>query len=161
MRHRWMSLAGGAALCLALAACVSEGPGSDFDDDGLIDDIEDLNENFTFDTGETSFLDTDTDRDGLCDGQPERALATCTGCEDCNNNGLWEPCLGETDPLNEDTDNDGVSDANDPSPLDGIDCSTPEGAAPRAFGSSLPPGESPPGPSDPTPPPAPTATPTP
>jgi len=134
------------------AGCVDEGPGSDFDRDGLTDDIEDLNENFALDPGETDFTRTDTDDDDLCDGQPRGALIDCTGCEDCNRNGFWEPCLGETDPLNPDTDNDGLSDSQDPAPVDAlaVDCST--GSPQFRYGDSRPP-------QTPTPTPAPTPTP--
>jgi len=126
---------------LILFACTSSGPGSDFDEDGLKDSIEDKNGNFQFDPGETDFLNPDTDGDGLCDGQPPSPLTTCTGCEDCNNNGFWEPCLGETDPLNNDTDNDGIPDKEDPAPLDhlSIDCS--HGNLKLPPGASLPPGK--------------------
>lgn len=131
---------GGVAVLL-LYACVNSGPGSDFDNDGLEDTIEDVNKNFSFDPGESDFISPDTDRDGLCDGQPDKPLATCTGCEDCNNNGFFEPCLGETDPLNDDTDNDGIPDASDPAPLDGlaVDCS--QGNVLLPYGASLPAGK--------------------
>ena len=88
----------GGIVALLFHACASSGPGSDFDEDGLKDTIEDRNDNFQFDPGETDFVSADTDHDGLCDGKPEHALPDCTGCEDCNNDGFWEPCLGETDP---------------------------------------------------------------
>jgi hypothetical protein len=123
----------------AFSGCVSRGSGSDFDRDGLKDEVEDPNENFARDPGETDFAHPDTDGDGLCDGRPRKPLPSCSGCEDCNNDGFWEPCAGETDPLNPDTDGDGVPDASDPDPLDrlGIDCS---GGGPRLrYGDSLPP----------------------
>ena len=105
--------------------CASSGPGSDFDRDDLKDSVEDRNGNFEFDPGETDFRNPDTDGDGLCDGQPPAPLTNCKGCEDCNGNGFWEPCLGETAPLNDDTNNNGVKDGDDPEPLAGlnIDCS--------------------------------------
>ena len=152
MRWGRTGFAGLAVLVVVAGGCVDEGPGSDFDRDGLTDEIEDPNENFALDPGETSFIDPDTDREGLCDGQPERPLVQCDGCEDCNNDGFWEPCLGETDPLNDDTDNDGISDRDDPGPLDNlaIDCSG--GQNPRfAYGDSLPPGKPFPGSPQPTP----------
>src|SRR5262249_47579294 len=68
----------GTVVGLWLYACVSSGPGSDFDGDGLKDAIEDRNGNFAFDPGETDFLIPDPDSDGLCDGRPPHALATCT-----------------------------------------------------------------------------------
>jgi hypothetical protein len=139
---------------LVFFACVGTGPGSDFDEDGLKDDIEDRNHNFEFDPGETDFLRPDTDGDGLCDGRPDHELADCTGCEDCNNNGFWEPCLGETDPLNDDTDNDGIPDKDDPAPLDhlfnGTVLTLPDGQTfdcagganvKLAYGASLPSGK--------------------
>jgi hypothetical protein len=148
---------GGIAAFL-LYACVDSGTGSDFDDDGIEDKIEDVNKNFAFDPGESDFISPDTDLDGLCDGQPDKPLSSCTGCEDCNNNGSFEPCLGETDPLNDDTDNDGIPDASDPAPLDGfaVDCS--QGNVMLAFGASLPGGK--PFPVRPTPTPSPAPFPT-
>jgi hypothetical protein len=151
----------GVVAALWLYACVSSGPGSDFDDDGLKDSIEDTNGNFAFDPGESDFLIADTDSDGLCDGEPDHPLTTCNGCEDCNNNGFFEPCLGETDPLNNDTDNDGIPDGEDPDPLDNlaIDCS--QGNVQLPYGASLPPGKPFPVPPTPTltPAPFPTSTP--
>jgi hypothetical protein len=131
----------GGIVALVFYACVSSGPGSDFDQDGLKDTVEDRNNNFQFDPGETDFLNPDTDHDGLCDGRPDHELPDCTGCEDCNNNGFWEPCLGETDPLNDDTDNDGIPDKDDPAPLDNlhIDCS--HGNVKLPYGASLPAGK--------------------
>ncbi|MGH7857238.1 MAG: hypothetical protein ACREQY_07870 [Candidatus Binatia bacterium] len=166
MRDRWRRLLLGAsvALLVAVGGCVSEGPGSDFDGDGLKDGAEDLNESFALDPGETDFVNVDTDRDGLCDGLPSRPRVCDgapegepVGCEDCDNDGLWEPCLGETDPLNDDTDDDGVPDGQDPSPLDGIDCSA--GNPGFRYGDSLPPGKPFPGSTTPTPSPAPAPTP--
>lgn len=139
-------------LCgFALSACVSSGSGSDFDGDGLKDTVEDRNDNFVVDPGETDFACPDSDADGLCDGLPAQPLSAtsagnacrreCRGCEDCNNNGFWEPCLNETDPLNDDTDNDGIKDGDDPAPLDNlaIDCS--QGNVKLPYGASLPPGK--------------------
>jgi hypothetical protein len=151
----------GVVVAVWIYACVSSGPGSDFDGDGLTDAIEDRNGNFAFDPGEADFLITDTDSDGLCDGQPDHPLTTCNGCEDCNNNGFWEPCLGETDPLNNDTNNNGIPDGEDPDPLSGlaIDCS--QGNVQLEYGASLPPGKPFPVPPTPTltPAPFPTSTP--
>lgn len=122
------------AFGLALPGCVGSGSGSDFDTDGLVDGLEDRDDDFETDVGETNFADADTDDDGLCDGSPETELAVCTGCEDCDNDGAWEPCRGETDPLNTDTDGDG--DGRDGAPLDeaSFDCSAGELALP--YGSS-------------------------
>ncbi len=126
---------------LAFLACVSSGPGSDFDGDGLKDSIEDPNGDFLFDPGESDFIRSDTDIDGLCDGLPGDDRKDCTGCEDCGNDGFWDPCVGETDPLNDDTDNDGARDGADGAPLDnaGIDCGAGDVRVP--YGSSLPPGK--------------------
>ena len=150
-RHRRGTLLAVVLFALWASACVSSGPGADFDSDGLTDRIEDPNDNFTFDPGEADFVDPDTDRDGQCDGLPPKDLSTCMGCEDCNDNGFWEPCLGETDPLNDDTDNDGIPDQQDPQPLDklSIDCSGGNVKVP--YGGSLPPGKSFPAPPTPTP----------
>jgi len=127
----------GMVVALLLYACVDKGPGSDFDHDGIKDQLEDVNDNFEFDPGETDFINPDTDGDGLCDGQPDHPLATCTGCEDCNNNGFFEPCLGETDPLNNDTNGNGIPDNVDPNPVAGfaVDCSA--GNVQLPYGASL------------------------
>lgn len=148
----------GLAAIVSLHACVGSGPGSDFDDDGLKDDIEDRNGNFVFDVGETDFVRTDTDNEGLCDGGPDHGLPTCTGCEDCNNNGSWEPCLGETDPLNDDTDDDGIPDSSDPAPLDNLHFDCSQGNVQLPYGASLPAGK--PFPARPTPTPSPAPFPT-
>src|SRR2546427_2279613 len=62
----------------------------DTDGDTLADYAEDRNGNGLVDAGETSFLDSDTDGDGLPDG--------------------YEVLVTHTDPLNADTGNTGVSD---------------------------------------------------
>jgi hypothetical protein len=113
------------AIVLVIAGCISRGTGSDFDLDGLRDRLEDLDDDLETDVGETNLADADTDDDGLCDGLPETSLPVCSGCEDCDGDGVWDPCLGESDPLNADTDHDGITDGRDPHPLDGssFDCS--------------------------------------
>ncbi|MCO4744475.1 MAG: OmpA family protein [Proteobacteria bacterium] len=63
----------------------------DSDNDGLLDEEEDVNDNGIVDPGETDPFDADTDDDGLLDGQ-----------EQPNGTG--------TDPLDPDSDNDGVQD---------------------------------------------------
>lgn len=146
---------------LIIHACSSSGPGDDFDGDGLVDKTEDKNGNFVYDPGEANYISPDTDSDGLCDGRPDQAQTLCTGCEDCNNNGAWEPCLGETDPLNDDTDNDGIPDASDPAPLDKLDIDCSQGNVQLAYGASLPPGKPFPVLATPTPSPAPFPTSTP
>jgi hypothetical protein len=162
LRRKWVAaLVAAPVAALLLYACVSSGPGTDLDDDGLTDDTEDVNKDFIFDPGESDFAITDTDQDGLCDGQPPQELITCTGCEDCNENGLWEPCLGETDPLNDDTDNDGIPDRDDLAPLDGLDIDCSQGDVKLAYGASLPPGKPFPQRATPTPSPAPFPTSTP
>jgi len=156
---KWLAALGiSVAVVLVIHSCSGSGSGSDFDGDGLPDRIEDKNDNFMFDPGESDFFSPDTDTDGLCDGRQDQQLPECTGCEDCNDNGFWEPCLGETDPLNNDTDNDGILDGADPAALDNltIDCS--QGNVPLAYGASLPPGK--PFPVRPTPTPSPAPFPT-
>lgn len=147
-----------AFVALLIYACVSTGSGSDFDNDGLTDNTEDVNKDFIFDPGESDFANPDTDGDGLCDGRPDHELAFCTGCEDCNNNGFWEPCLGETDPLNNDTNNNGIPDRDDPAPLEGLEIDCSQGNLKLAYGASLPPGK--PFPVRPTPTPSPAPFPT-
>lgn len=110
-----------AALSLTLFGCIGSGPGSDFDGDGIPDTVEDVDGDFVTDIGETSMAGADTDGDGLCDGPAPDPLPECLECEDCNADGVWEPCIGETDPLSSDTDGDGIPDARDPTPLDGLD----------------------------------------
>lgn len=143
MSAKWVSMAGiGIIVMLVLYACVSDGPGSDFDLDGLRDDVEDSNDNFSYDPGESDFVRPDTDNDGICDGRADTVFTNCGGCEDCNLNRLWEPCLSETDLLNGDTDNDGILDREDPAPLDnlGFDCSGGNNPG-LLYGSSLPDGK--------------------
>lgn len=159
MSRTWAAVLGVVVVvAFVLYACVDSGPGSDFDDDGVVDKFEDPNDNFELDPGETDFNSPDSDLDEVCDGQPEHELPTCTGCEDCNDNGFWEPCLGETDPLNDDTDNDRIPDKDDPAPLDRltIDCS--QGNVQLPYGGSLPSGK--PFPVRPTPTPSPAPFPT-
>ena len=159
VKGNWAAaLALGAVAALLVYACVSSGPGTDLDDDGLKDNTEDVNKNFILDPGESDFFFPDTDSDGLCDGRPESELPTCTGCEDCNNNGFWEPCLGETDPLNDDTNNNGIPDGDDPAPLDGLQIDCSQGGVKQPYGASLPPGK--PFPVRPTPTPSPAPFPT-
>jgi hypothetical protein len=134
-------LAIGALGAFLLYACVDSGSGSDFDGDGLDDRLEDVNDNFQFDPGESDFITVDTDADALCDGQADHPLVGCTGCEDCNDNGSFEPCLGETDPLNDDTDNDGIRDDVDPAPLDAFPVDCAAGNVRLAYGASLPGGK--------------------
>jgi VWFA-related protein len=76
----------------------------DSDNDGLIDEIEDVDQDGVVDGGETDPNDPDTDDDGLYDG-----------VEDANHNGVVDG--NETDPLNPDTDGDGIWDGEDPFPL--------------------------------------------
>jgi hypothetical protein len=146
---------------LLLHACVSSGPGTDLDDDGLTDDTEDTSNDFIFNPGETDFSDVDTDHDTLCDGRPGQELPSCTGCDDCNNNGSWEPCLSETDPLNDDTNDNGIPDASDPAPLAGLSIDCSQGDVRLAYGASLPAGKPFPVRQTPTPSPAPFPTSTP
>ncbi len=142
MSRTWAAVVGTVfVVALVLHACVDSGPGSDFDHDGLKDSVEDPDDDFVFDPGETDLVSPDTDRDGVCDGRPEPPLASCTGCEDCNGNGFWEPCLGETDPLNDDTDNDGMPDNTDPAPLDRLTIDCGQGDVQLPYGASLPSGK--------------------
>lgn len=160
MKTRALAFVAFLALTSAVfVACVSEGDGSDFDEDGVPDRFEDPNDDFLTDPGESNFNDPDTDLDDVCDGSNDETDLGCAGCEDCNNDGHFDPCLGETDPLNDDTDNDGAADGVDPQPLSnfdlagrGIDCAA--GNVPLAYGASLPPGK--PFPATPTPTPFPT-----
>jgi hypothetical protein len=153
------ALAFAVLLSFTVAACVDDGEGSDFDLDGVPDQIEDPNDNFLFDQGESDFNAFDTDLEGVCDGLPEDPNdVACVRCEDCDNDGKFEPCLSETDPLNNDTDNDGASDRDDGAPLDAfaVDCAT---VGELAYGASLPAGK--PFPVRPTATPFPTLTPLP
>jgi hypothetical protein len=162
LKRQWaVALMVAAVVALLLYACVSTGSGTDFDGDGLTDNVEDVNKNFILDPGETDWQDTDTDHDGLCDGRPDQELPSCTGCEDCNNNGFWEPCLGETDPLNNDTNNNGIPDLEDPAPLAGLTFDCSQGNVKLPYGASLPSGKPFPVRATPTPSPAPFPTSTP
>jgi len=51
-------------------------------------------------SGETDFKSAPTaTHDGVCDGIPKSPAHDCTGCEDCTNNGFFEPCLVRRSPL--------------------------------------------------------------
>jgi hypothetical protein len=77
----------------------------DSDMDGLTDYHEIHGDSF-YEVGvDTDPLTSDTDGDGLDDGE-----------EDSNGNGLWEIYLGETSPLSSDTDEDGFIDSSDTCP---------------------------------------------
>ncbi len=73
----------------------------DTDGDGILDGVEDANQDGTTGPQETSPIKADSDHDGFCDGS-ETVLAddTFEGCirgEDLNNDGNVDP--GESDPL--------------------------------------------------------------
>ncbi len=70
---------------------------ADTDDDGILDGVEDANLDGIVDTGETDPCDVDTDDDGILDG-----------VEDANLNGIVDTL--ETDPSDLDTDDDGIQD---------------------------------------------------
>jgi hypothetical protein len=92
----------------------------DADNDGIADNIEDINLNGIFDAGETDPNNPDTDGDGLNDG-----------VEDANHNGLVDG--SETDPRDADSDNDGLNDGlevfldTDPTMADTNEDGTPDG----------------------------------
>lgn len=71
--------------------------GSDLDQDGILDPVEDPNQNMVVDSEEMDPLLNDTDGDRLSDS-----------VEDKNENGKVD--TGETDPKKKDTDDDGLSD---------------------------------------------------
>ncbi|MCA9538576.1 MAG: hypothetical protein KC620_06790 [Myxococcales bacterium] len=81
----------------------------DTDGDGLLDGVEDVDQDGSFDDGETDPRNRDTDGDGLEDGE-----------EDANLNGIWGPVDGETDPRNPDTDGDGLTDGIEDTNRNGI-----------------------------------------
>lgn len=86
----------------------------DSDSDGLIDGLEDRNANGKVDRGETNPVDSDTDKDDLCDGQCRILLPNKRSMyagEDKNLNGQLD--AGETDPLKKDTDGNGITDYQD------------------------------------------------
>ena len=93
---------------------------ADTDDDGIIDGTEDKNHNGTVDTGETDPREEDTDGDGLQDGT-ETGLATG---HPTDTGGSFIPDADSgftrTDPLNEDTDNDGLLDGDEDANHNGV-----------------------------------------
>jgi uncharacterized repeat protein (TIGR01451 family) len=78
----------------------------DSDGDGLLDRLEDKNQDGVLDAGETDPNNPDTDGDGVMDGT-----------EDANHDGLRDE--GETDPTNPDTDGDGLDDGREDADHDG------------------------------------------
>lgn len=85
----------------------------DTDADGIIDGIEDKDWDGRIDSGETSALVMDSDKDGLCDGYCRLRIGkriVYVG-EDRNLNGKLDTGADlETDPLKDDTNGDGTSD---------------------------------------------------
>jgi outer membrane protein OmpA-like peptidoglycan-associated protein len=81
----------------------------DTDDDGLLDGVEDANQNGVLDPGETDATRTDTDGDNLKDGAEVGACYLSDG----------GGCIG-SDPTLADTDNDGLPDGIEDADLDGI-----------------------------------------
>jgi hypothetical protein len=79
----------------------------DSDGDGILDDIEDSNQDDIVDAGETDPNNPDTDGDGLSDG-----------VEDVNYNGVVDS--GETDPLLADSDSNGTPDGDEDIDGDGF-----------------------------------------
>ncbi len=88
----------------------SDPSNGDSDGDGISDGVEDANQNGSHESGETSATDPDSDDDGLCDGS-NTLLGVCGSGEDQNNNGMVD--AGETDPLNFDTDGGGEGDGSE------------------------------------------------
>jgi uncharacterized repeat protein (TIGR01451 family) len=78
----------------------------DSDGDGLLDRIEDKDQDGVVDPGETDPNDPDTDDDGVTDGT-----------EDANHDGVRD--ADETDPTNPDTDGDSLSDGQEDANHDG------------------------------------------
>uniref|UniRef100_UPI000594989D GEVED domain-containing protein n=1 Tax=Thiofilum flexile TaxID=125627 RepID=UPI000594989D len=93
---------------------------SDTDNDGLLDGQEDVNNNGKVDAGETNPLDADSDDDGLSDG-----------AEDANKNGVVD--AGETSPLKADTDNDGLQDGTEKGVTTAIAGGTSSGSTPVSY----------------------------
>jgi hypothetical protein len=83
---------------------------ADSDDDGIIDGVEDANQNGTVDSGETDPCDRDTDGDGIQDGTEQ---GYTTGHPTDTDPGVFQPDLDPattTDPLDVDSDHDGLLD---------------------------------------------------
>lgn len=103
-------------------------PFCDSDCDGLTDNAEDMNGNCLCDPGETCWLNSDTDNDGLPDGVEVLNLHTNPLNADTDGDGIsdgvevhFHPFYTsgiDTDPTNPDTDGDGIMDGIDPCPLD-------------------------------------------
>lgn len=95
---------------LELAGCTDPND-ADTDDDGIIDGVEDANQNGQVDTGETDPCNIDSDDDGIQDGT-ELGYTTEDIGPDTDTN-IFIPDADPsttTDPLNNDTDNDGLLD---------------------------------------------------
>jgi subtilisin family serine protease len=84
---------------------------ADTDDDGILDGVEDANQNGLVDTNETDPCNIDTDGDGIQDGTELGYTDADIGSD--TDEGVFQPDLDPsttTDPLDEDTDGDGLSD---------------------------------------------------
>jgi hypothetical protein len=89
---------------------------ADTDDDGIIDGVEDANQNGVVDPGETDPCDIDTDGDGIQDGTERGYTIADTGSD--TNLSIFRPDddpTSSTDPTKEDTDRDGISDGEEDS----------------------------------------------
>ncbi|MBI3336318.1 S-layer homology domain-containing protein [Candidatus Peregrinibacteria bacterium] len=98
---------------------------TDLDGDGLLDTVEDGNQNGIVDDGETDYRNADTDGGGEADGAEVNAGRNPLDRQDDltfdrDNDGLsngTEESFG-TDLMNPDSDDDGILDGSDPFPLD-------------------------------------------
>lgn len=90
----------------------SKPQGPDCDNDGIPDDIEDRNQNGIVDPGETDPCDTDTDNDGISEGQE---YGDPYNPKDSDNDG--KPDAVESQ--NFDSDGDGIMDYEDSNDMDG------------------------------------------
>jgi hypothetical protein len=84
---------------------------ADTDDDGILDDVEDANQNGIVDPGETDPCRVDTDDDGIQDGTEIGLLDSDIGGD--TDTDVFIPDADPTtttNPLDSDSDNDGVSD---------------------------------------------------
>ena len=84
---------------------------ADTDNDGIMDGVEDINQNGVVDLGETDPCNIDTDGDGIQDGTELSYTLNDIGLD--TDLGIFQPDLDPTtttDPLNPDSDEDGWSD---------------------------------------------------
>jgi hypothetical protein len=108
---------------------------ADTDDDGILDGVEDANQNGLVDTGETDPCEVDTDGDGIQDGTELGYTLGDVGADtDTSTFQPDEDPATTTDPLSSDTDGDGFRDGREDSNQNGkVDLGEDDPSDPNSY----------------------------